>query len=93
MQTETLTPWKALEAFCTKYPTVRPECFMFMGTAIVGGVQVYLYKHWETRRYLNLSAELQSYEFTPLGSCEQGGRYIYDRMTHRQRIAHVTGGF
>jgi hypothetical protein len=40
------------------------ENFMFMGTGLTKkGVKIYLYKHQDTRRYINLDSKGQTYEY------------------------------
>ena len=50
--------------------------FMFMGRS----GELYLYKHIDTRRYLNLDAEGRSFRYTGSG---------YDPEELRRAIAHV----
>jgi hypothetical protein len=52
------------------------ECFMFMGRS----GELYLYKHIDTRRYLNLDAQGRSFRYT-------GSRY--EPQESRKAIAHV----
>ena len=52
------------------------ECFMFMGRS----GELYLYKHIDTRRYLNLDAEGRCFRYTGNG---------YDLEELRRAIAHV----
>jgi hypothetical protein len=52
------------------------ECFMFMGRS----GELYLYKHVDTRRYLNLDTEGRSFRYTGSG---------YEPEELRKAIAHV----
>ena len=52
------------------------ECFMFMGRS----GELYLYKHVDTRRYLNLDAEGRCFRYT-------GNEYAPEEL--RKAITHV----
>ena len=65
--------WAPLERVLGPQPC---ECFMFMGRS----GELYLYKHIDTRRYLNLDAEGRCFHYTGNG---------YDPEELRRAIAHV----
>ncbi len=54
------------------------EQFMFMGRS----AEIYLYKHIDTRRYLNLDAQGQCFRYTGNG---------YEPEERAKAIAHVFG--
>jgi len=54
------------------------ERFMFMGRS----AEIYLYKHIDTRRYLNLDAQGQCFRYTGNG---------YEPEERTKAIAHVFG--
>ena len=65
--------WAPLERVLGPQPC---ECFMFMGRS----GELYLYKHVDTRRYLNLDAEGRCFRYT-------GNEYAPEEL--RKAIAHV----
>jgi hypothetical protein len=54
------------------------EQFMFMG----GSAEIHLYKHIDTRRYLNLDAEGKCFRYTTNG---------YEPEERAKAVAHVFG--
>jgi hypothetical protein len=49
--------------------------FMFMGAITSGGIQIYLYKHRDTRQYLNVDREGNCYTAVPWYQGEYTYRY------------------
>ena len=56
--------------------------FVFMASCWASGQVVHTYKHWETRRYLNMDETGQCYAY------KQGG---YAQITDEEAFAHVFG--
>lgn len=55
--------FRPLEQFASVIDGVSVDDFMFMGTTNVGPVTVSLFKHCDTRRYLNLDAAGHAYRY------------------------------
>jgi len=65
---------------------IDPGDFMYMGaTGADTGVAVRMFKHCDTRRYLNLDANGHAYRYTPTGS----GGYTYRLQNLDAAIAHA----
>jgi hypothetical protein len=54
--------WAPLE---TLLGVERCKRFMYMGTAFAGGHIIHLYKHSDTRRYLNIDSAGTCYRYIP----------------------------
>jgi len=59
--------------------------FMFMDRVHQGAITIYLYKHRQTRRYLNLDASGGAYQFAP-NTTDRSSSYqsipLVDALTH-----------
>lgn len=66
--------WDALEAMQGAGDMVDADDFMYMGSARCIGVTIHLYKHIDTRRYLNLDEDGQAWSYASPGyiRCEIG---------------------
>ena len=86
--------WEPLEQLaatvwqCPELPQFHPHEFMYMA-AVHGGrprVTIHLFKHIDTRRYLNLDDAGHAYAYQPRvgdpDTMDTGGRYRRYRSTH-----------
>lgn len=53
----TTPDWKPLEAVESRNPKVKADDFMYMGSVDQNGTIIRMYKHWNTRRYLNIDTK------------------------------------
>lgn len=62
---ETDAMFASLDKFASLFPQINAWDFMYMGTATcaVSGTPIDLYKHCDTRRYLNIDAAGHAYRY------------------------------
>jgi hypothetical protein len=82
--------WIALETFFGSPRAPEIDAFMFMGRVRLGdGLDIYDYKHQDTRRYLQLDIEGNTYCYGNTHFDETGW---YEPMTRRKALERVYEG-
>lgn len=76
--------WLPLEAMQDAGDMVDADDFMYMGRVRSDGTTVYLYKHINTRHYLNLDGWGQAWRFT--------GDNSYARQNIGEAVRHAYSG-
>lgn len=89
--------WEPLEQLTERVaadpslPTIMPCEFMFMGRAdLRGRPSIWLYKHVDTRRYLNLGDDCRAYRYVPpedVMSADQGRYLLHSEI--RRALLHL----
>ena len=79
--------WKPLENLSKCDKRINLDDWMFMGTGLCGvSTTIYLYKHCETRRYLNLDEHHNFYLYSPNSTLQ--GEYIRT-LQENEAITHA----
>ncbi len=73
--------WAPLETFARQHQEINCCDFMYMGMS----GQIYLYKHYDTRRYLNLDERGNCYAYVVSSPHDQA----YPSITAAEAIRHL----